>query len=629
MPDAADPVADCLPVAGAEGAQADLLGRLAHCVGQLEAFTRDCTVPRTAAQWGELLRTALATLFADQLPFSDSVAAVRDAIDSLAQVIEAGAANSLLSAGVMRAALAATLDDPARGGVPWGGVTFSALTSLRGLPFKVICLLDLNDGALPSVTRADEFDLIAAFPKLGDRQRRDDERNLFLDLLLAARSHLLVYFTGRSIRDNTPLPPAAMVDALLDHLALAVAGAGATAAQIRTARASLITEHPLQPFAAQYALGEAGLYTYDADRAQIAARLADGMPRHALPFFVEPLPPLPRGLDDDAAASASGGAVVPALEIEFDQFERFWRHPVRTLLRDRLGVALYDAEAALAEREPFELDWAGRDALAQRVLPVLLEAGDGTVLSRRATRIAAASPELPSAATGSVWRERALAGLGGLAEAVRATLDGVPQRVPFALTLQTGWPTQPADADDPFARDPLHALEALHSAGPVVLSGVLRDVSPHGLVLYRYARATARDYLSAWLHHLVLCASAPPGVARQTWWLGETGSFMLSPVAAPLARLAELSALYQVGLRTPLWFFPRSAWAQVATSAAEARSTWLGGPMSHGEVDDAYLQIALRALGDPGAALDPVFERLAQVVYRPLQEHLRDADGLR
>jgi exodeoxyribonuclease V gamma subunit len=149
------------------------------------------------------------------------------------------------------------------------------------------------------------------------------------------------------------------------------------------------------------------------------------------------------------------------------------------------------------------------------------------------------------------------------------------------------------------------------------------------LVLHRYARATARDYLSAWLHHLVLCASAPPGVARQTWWLGETGSFMLSPVAAPLARLAELSALYQVGLRTPLWFFPRSAWAQVATSAAEARSTWLGGPMSHGEVDDAYLQIALRALGDPGAALDPVFERLAQVVYRPLQEHLRDADGLR
>jgi len=85
-------------------------------------------------------------------------------------------------------------------------------------------------------------------------------------------------------------------------------------------------------------------------------------------------------------------------------------------------------------------------------------------------------------------------------------------------------------------------------------------------------------------------------------------------------------ALYQVGLRTPLPFFPRSTWAQVSASEVEARTTWLGSQMSTGEVEDAYLNIALRGLADPGAALDPVFKRLAQIVFKPLIEHLREPD---
>ena len=619
MPDAADPVAECLPVPGAEGAQAELLGRLARFVAQLEHFARACAQAQTPAHWAALLREVLDTLFSDAAPFADSLAAVRDAIDQLAQVMNEGAADVLLPAAVVRAALSAALDDPARGGVPWGGVTFSALTSLRGLPFRIICLLDLNDGALPSVTRADEFDLIAAFPKLGDRQRRNDERNLFLDLLLATRERMLIYYTGRSIRDNTPLPPAAMVDELLDHLAQATAGPGATPDAVQQARAALMTEHPLQPFAAQYALAEQGLYTFDPDRAQIAAALADATPRRIAPFFDGPLPAPSQDFSSEA------GAVD---EIEFDSFERFWRHPVRTLLRERLWIALFDAQAALADSEPFELDWDARNALTERVLPVLLEgnAGDAT----RATRIAAASPELPGGATGAVWRDRTLGGLSHLAGAVRDTLGEASQRVPFALTITPVWPVDNSDPDDPFASDSLARLAPLHDESkPLILSGVLRHVTSQGMVMYRYARPTARDYLSAWLAHLVFCACLPDDgleVARRTVWFGDNAGFELTPVAEPLARLAELLALQQAGLRTPLSFFPRSAWAQISGSEAEARSTWLGSQMSTGEAEDAYLKIALRGLADPGAALDPVFKRLAQIVFKPLIEHLRESD---
>lgn len=650
MPDGADPVDAYLPIAGAEGAQAELLGRVAMFADQVEQRVRSFGVPCQGAVWARRLRSALDAMFVADLPFHDDLTAVREAIDAMALQIDEGAADAPLPAAVVRLALAAALDDPARGGVPWGAVTFSALTSLRGLPFKVICLLDLNDGALPSITRADEFDLIAAFPKLGDRQRRDDERNLFLDLLLAARERFLVYYTGRSIRDNTILPPAALVDALLDHLASATAGVEATPAQWRAARQRLVTEHPLQPFAAAYALGEQGLYTYDADRARIAALLADPRPRRTPAFFAEPLPAVDAALAPGRATEGASG--MPDGTIEFDAFERFWRHPVRALLRERLGVALFDAPATLDDHEPYALDWRARAALAQRILPVLLDAdaasdsdsgremGTGRAArtaassaaasaSQRARRIAAASPEMPSGAIGEVWRIRTQSGLTALATAVSDALEGRAQRMPFVLHFPAIWPDDGAarDADDPFARDALSAWLPLFDDRPVVLSGVLGALSAHGQVLYRFARASARDYLSAWLAHLVLCAQAPQGVAPRTWWFGEGSAFMLEPVAAPLLPLGQLAALYRIGLRTPLPFYPRSAWAQVSKGPVEARNAWLGHQYAQGEAEDEYLRAALRGTvdaNDPGQVLGPAFVHLAQTVFAPLRAHLRE-----
>ena len=48
------------------------------------------------------------------------------------------------------------------------------MTSMRGLPYRVVCAIGMNDGAFPSTTRPPEFDLMAQAPRLGDRQRRTD-----------------------------------------------------------------------------------------------------------------------------------------------------------------------------------------------------------------------------------------------------------------------------------------------------------------------------------------------------------------------------------------------------------------------------------------------------------------------
>jgi exodeoxyribonuclease V gamma subunit len=601
MPDGGEPVDAWLPVEGADGSDAELLGRLSRFVDDIDSFAADCAIERTPAEWSQLLLETLGQSFDGGVEFADSLAAVRDAIGKMSDAMQAGAQDVLLPAAVVRGALAEALDDPARGGVPWGSVTFSSLTSLRGLPFRIVCLLGMDDGVLPSLARADEFDLMAAFGKAGDRQRRDDERNLFLDLVLAARERLFIAYTGRSIRDNAPLPPAALVDELLDHLAQVSAGEDASPTEVDRARHEFIVDHPLQAFASDYFASQSELFTYNADRAELATLLA--APQHAAvaPFFDRPLPPE----DDEPVA--------------FDEFVRFWRHPARALLRDRLGIVLSDAQGELLDTEPFDLDYSGRDALADRLLPVLLDADtEDEVMFDRVRRVAAASPELPGGATGAVWRARELGALRQLAASVRREVASGVERLPFVLDIAPRWPDSADLAGALFGPHDAALRDAAKT--PLQLHGTLNLLTGTGQVIFRYAKPTARDYLSAWLAHLIYCAARPDG-PRRTVWHGSGESFELAPVAAPLGELAPLAALFRAGRRLPLRFFPKSAWTRVSESESASQGVWINDRV-RGESDDPALRIALR--GTP-LTLDEPFGSLASIVFKPLIQHLRSA----
>ena len=445
---------------------------------------------------------------------------------------------------------------------------------------------------------------------MGDRQRRADERNLFLDLLLAARERLFVSYTGRSIRDNAPLPPAALVDELLDHLARAKAGVDAAPAELAAARRSFVVDHPLQPFSAAYfdetRDGHLGghrrtLFTYDAERARLATQLALDAEPVSAPLFAGPLPP------------------EPAEPVSFADFQRFWQHPARALLRERLGVVLEKTQGELLEVEPFELDYTGRDALADRLLPRLIERDDDAARAR-AWRVAQTSPELPAGATGDVLKRRELGALARLAGQVRDALAGGSARLTFALQVAPRWPDTQGVAL--FGHHDAALREALDEGAPLHLHGTFNRVTDAGQVLFRYASPNAREYLNAWLAHLAYCAAQPDGPCRTVWY-GAGERFAFSRVTAPLDHLAPLVALFAAGRRLPLRFFPKAAWAKVNGGDAEALGVWISDRV-RGESDDPALAIAWRGLD---LTLDEPFGTVSRIVFEPLKAHLTGADA--
>ncbi len=586
-----------------EGGEALALGRLWRYVKTLAALEAACRRTQDADGWRACFLGLLEALVPATPAWADDLRTVRAAIEALHGEMSAGGPGLAVAPAVAQAALAAALDDPARGGVPGGAVTFSAMASLRGLPYRVVCAIGLGDGAFPSTERPAEFDLMARRPARGDRQRRHDERNVFLDLVLAARERLHLSYSGRSQRDNSEKPPSVLVDELLDYAARATARDPRDGASLADARERLTVVHPLQAFSPAYfdpaSRPDPRLASFNGEWCEaLRARLqaaADAAVRSrpaaaffddeedgetdAGPFFAAPLPP-------------------PAAEwhrVELARLARFFRNPARFLLEQRLGVSLPEGDEELQDDEPFLPDFAGRQALAERLLPRLLEGVDEATLAE----LAAAGGEYPAGPLGTRMLERETAVLKRYAQDLAAALDPSPLP-PLAQTLDFELSGEPWSLEIAFG-----------------------DLRPAGLVRHRYDDVRAADYLAGWIAHLALCAAAPEGVAPATEWHSRDGVFRLLPCHDARERLGELLALYREGLVRPLHFFPRSAWRYVAEDDEwAARKRWNGGGRPEwGEKNDPAIRLVFRGLPDP---LDEAFFELAGRVLRPLKAHLDD-----
>src|SRR5690606_37374423 len=163
-----------------------------------------------------------------------------------------------------------------------GSVNFCTLMPMRAIPFRVVCLLGMNDGDYPRVQAPLDFDLMGGDYRPGDRSRREDDRYLLLEALLSAREQLYVSWIGRGVRDNSEKPPSVLIGQLRDHLAAGWRLAGREDNDEELLQA-LTCEHPLQPFNAAYFADDAELFSYAGEWLVLHQGVAEEQPDGARP----------------------------------------------------------------------------------------------------------------------------------------------------------------------------------------------------------------------------------------------------------------------------------------------------------------------------------------------------------
>ena len=321
--------------------EAELVAKLAAILERLGRCRQELSDARPLADWRRLAQALLDDFFDPREEEVLEAERIREALDALATAGEAAACAEALSFSLFRHLMATQLDRPQTGAAFLsGGITFATLVPMRSIPFKVVCLLGLNDRDYPRDRHPLSFDLMQGQHQKGDRSRKLDDRYLFLEALLSAQEVFYLSYVGRGVRDNEPKPPSVVVAEWRAYLEAIFTGFAPM-------------EHPLQPFSPRLYAGDARQSFSPVWQRSQAGR------REEPPFIAQPLPP-------DPALAPSSAA----------QVSRFLAHSARHFLQQRLGVYFEQEALELGDAEPFSLDPLARYQLADRALAALV-AGQG------------------------------------------------------------------------------------------------------------------------------------------------------------------------------------------------------------------------------------------------------------
>ena len=564
------------PLDALEGARAQLLGRLVSFVEQLGALADQLAQPRSLKDWAEVLQRLLETLF-DEQEAGETLVYLSQACGALREQADISQLHRAIPLELVRQQLTHKLEGRSgTTGFLTGMVTFCTMVPMRSLPFKVICLLGLNDGRFPRRTPAAGFDLIARYPRRGDRTRRLDDRYLLLEALLSARQALYLSYVGQSPRDNTPLPPSVLISELLEVVDLtAVWPEGSEQAVSQ----KVLHKHPLQPFAPRNFEQASSSQGFSSVWFQAAQALVTPS--------VSPNP-FARALAEPDHA----------LVLEPEHFIRALRHPARFFLERRLGLRLPETQDSIVSEEPFELDGITKHHL----LDLCLAAQEHHWAPEAEYALAQSAGWLPTGALGKAhWGQ------------VRAAMLEFAPRLLAARPVET-----------PISVRVEGCIEG------VALAGWLTAVTRQGRFQWKLTPPSDWDRTAFWLRHLLLNWVASSDIWAQSTLMTPDETWQLAPMpsAEAEALLLPWAHACREAFTEPLPVFTRSSYAfakaihadksdALTTARSRAQASWMGSEQWVGECYDPWNGLAFRDQD----ALDARFEYWAKRLLLPLLQH--------
>jgi len=485
---------------------AELLGRFSSFMESLFRFKERSGRLLPITDWCDLLHDILTTFIPDHRVYLEDISLVRAKIEDLRDNALVSDYKDGIPFRIVRSWMKKQLESRSAGGGYLGhGITFCALVPMRSIPFKVIGMIGMNDDAFPRTRVIPEFDLMAAYPRKGDRSRKKDDRYLFLESLVSTRKLFYISHVGQSSRDDTEYPPSVIVRELLNYLE----------DNYGIEKDHVNYDHRLQAFSKAYFDENGKLFTYSGARKEIAETLYNGDKKQSS-FLDEPLKKA-----DDTWKS-----------ISLNDLVKFYQHTSKYLLQNRLGIYLDEIKILDEDREPFDLEGLESYRLGQ----VLLERTLNNKSIKDYLPIAAARDWLPEGWTGRIRFE----------EKVREVQVFI------------------GHIDNYIQQQKMEPVEEEISIGEFMLFGRLQDIYTNNRILIQYRSMRAADLVQLWISHLFLQMVRPNGYPKHSLLITKNDKdpinlCKLDPVHNPREILQDLLNIYWEGVHQKVRFFPESS----------------------------------------------------------------------
>ena len=560
---------------------AALAGKFSHFLEELFALHRFVKSERKPRAWAEKLMHVPDTFLPDNRDYFRQVSAVYQAIDQFSEFSSLGGFDREVSFTIVRSWMKEQLEKSSTGGGRIGrGVTFSSLMPLRSIPFKVIGMIGMNEGAFPRSKIPIEFDLLHLDPQPGDPIQSDEERNLFLENLLSARECVYFSYVGQSNRQDTDFPPSVVLKEFVDYLE----------EHYGLSSGNLVTEHRLQAFSPSYFKDEE-LFSYSQTQQEISSQLVNEKAGE-FPFMKENLPEP----EDEWK------------QLSINELVSFFQHPAKFLLQNRLGIYLGRDEVLTDEREPFSLYGldkykVGQELLERHLRDKSLESYEQNLRAR---------DMLPEG-----WR-----GDSDFQQRAREVREFV-------------W-----HLDEKLDDEPIDHLEVDLSIGNFRIVGKLSDMYKNARMTFRFGSMRPKDVIDLWIKHLCLQEVKPDSHQGRSRLFTrhskqEFAEYRLESTDKHIAILEQLLDTYWTGLQQCCYFFPESSFAYAEevcfkngrpeSGLNKAGRNWIREYGSYpGESEDPYNKLLL---GSENPLNNKLFENAARQFWGPFFDAIIQKEG--
>ena len=490
-----------------------------------------------------------------------------------------------------------------------GRVLFSSLVPLRALPFRVICLMGMNQGEFPRQAARPSYDLMAKNPRAGDRIRREEDRYLFLETIMSARERLVITFVGRRQSDNERLEPSTVVSELVKTVAQGLAPDDTSKA--RAISRDIITEHPLQPFGEAYLKDNSGrLLSYATEWLPV-----DSNGRRLETRRVEPVAEWPSDFSTLLERPEE-----PEWQVSAESLVFFLSNPVRHFLRTLLSIEVNIGEEALGDHETYRLDYhEEKEVLTEILLQLSGGREPGDAFFKRLYNRLVLGGVLPDNALGdAAWQWRMENRFLPLAD----QLNSLSQKV---------YPAGDAEVD--FSID-----LGLSPPARMLISGSAGIRTRDEGIMELQPAMSERSKILLWLRHVIWCASGTatdPGKAFLITRKGESARLAALPEAHATAYAMRIAKLYKQAMTGLIPFWPAASYAFAKALQSKPRKkdfkTW--NPVSLRECDSLAIAEAeaasLNATKDSkfrSSYRDPWLMYLSRGNHRPPDSLVKDAE---
>lgn len=308
---------------------------------QLDTMRKEIKRKKTCPDWSEWLSNKMDSLFDAGSFESVEAQSIRRIIGQISEQSEMAAFRQEISFSLFKSELTSMLDrHKASGALFTNGVTISSMVPVRSIPFKIIALIGLNESSFPRKQVTPDFDLMAQNPMPGERNRKNEDRNLFLESIMAAGDVHYCSYIGQSPVDNETIPPSTIVSEWVAVLSKA------SGIEVK----NIVQKEALSGFSPANFESEKN---YSGVYLETARTMLD---------------------DEDSTSGLKLEDPIPFDEseepIQLNDLVRFYSNPIQWFLRKRFEISLKETDE---EKDEFQLDHLERHILFQRVFGWVLD----------------------------------------------------------------------------------------------------------------------------------------------------------------------------------------------------------------------------------------------------------------